>query len=445
MFFSVQSLLGDKKPWRDQLSGLPHIRGVFDGNGNGFPEMAIKPHGGESVFYYDAFSQTGRLVDSPSVGGSWPIFGEMVVYQGDLDDDSYAEQFVGRRLEQYARIVFGGSPVPYHNHSIVPANYQRSNERRAKILAVGKLSGRTCMLQLAFKADTYDSGYYQLLELNQEDVRARRDTIRTTLLNEVVNPDKWLFSEVVLKADTVWHFFPGGYSAEKASLKVTLSSSSISITKSEIRVSDHSFWYGQGKETSQWNYPVTINAHRLIAADMGVTPGSIQRVLRLFTCSNIDDAELSRFADAQLPITHDSSRGYVAAAVLIPDYDGDGIEDVVVEHGWTDPQTGKERNAVSIFLTTQIKPVSVDEAVLKLDKLDTTTVLTARWAGNAWVVLQAAGCVRRDLSPVYNLQGQKIAMVRTEVNGDDVLLLDNGAITERPAWCVIGECVVRIN
>jgi hypothetical protein len=254
-----------------------------------------------------------------------------------------------------------------------------------------------------------------------------------------------MFASKILKADTVWHFFPGGLSADVPSLKVTLQRSIIQSTNSVIRESDYSFWFGQGKLYGEWNYPVTMSAHRLIAVDRGVTPGANQRVVRMFTCTNTDVAELTKYADAQLPITRDSSRNTVGAAVLIPDQDGDGVEDLVVEHYWVNPQTGIELNAVSIFLTSQIEPVSVDEAVLNLDRLDTTTVLTARWAGNAWVVLQAAGCVRRDLSPVYNLQGQKIAMVRTEVNGDDVLLLDNGAITERPAWCVIGECVVRIN
>jgi hypothetical protein len=330
------------------------------------------------------------------------------------------------------------------DYSIVPANYQRANEWRPRILAVGPLSGRMCMVQLAFKAEDYDWGYYQLLELNAEDLRARRDTIRTTLLNEVANPGQYMFSSKILKADTVWHFFPGGLSADVPSLKVTLQGSVIQSTNSVIRESDYSFWFGQGKLYGEWNYPVTMNAHRLIAVDRGVTPGANQRVVRLFKCTNTDIAELTKFADAQLPITRDSSRNTVGAAVLIPDQDGDGIEDVVVEHYWADPLTGKELNAVSIFLTSQIEPVSVDDRVLDLDGLDASTYLTARRSDNALVVPQAARCVQRDLSPVYDLQGQKIAMVRTEVNGDDVLLLDNGEITERPAWCVVGTCVIRL-
>jgi hypothetical protein len=280
------------------------------------------------------------------------------------------------------------------------------------------------MVQLAFKADDYDWGYYQLLELNAEDLRARRDTIRTTLINEVANPSKKLFSSVVLKADTVWYFYTGGLTTDLPCLKVTLQASKISSTASVFNMSDYLFWFGQGKVALESNYPVTMSAHQ---------------------CSNTDSAHLVPFADAQLPIHADSNRTIaVGGCVLIPDQDGDGIEDVIVDHAWTDPETRKPRSAVSIFLTSQIEPVSVSDAELNLETLDSATVLTARRVDNAWFVASAANCVRRDLSPVYDLQGQKIAMIRTQVNGDDVVLYDDGAITERPAWCVVGNCVIRL-
>jgi hypothetical protein len=369
----------------------------------------------------------------------------MVVHEGDLDGDGFRDQIARHREEQYARVVFGDRVAPYVDHSIVPANYQRANEWRARILAVGPLSGKMCMVQLAFKADDYDWGYYQLLELNAEDLRARRDTIRTTLINEVANPSKKLFSSVVLKADTVWYFYTGGLTTDLPCLKVTLQASKISSTASVFNMSDYLFWFGQGKVALESNYPVTMSAHRLIAGETSLGQGPGQRVLRLYQCSNTDSAHLVPFADAQLPIHADSNRTIaVGGCVLIPDQDGDGIEDVIVDHAWTDPETRKPRSAVSIFLTSQIEPVSVSDAELNLETLDSATVLTARRVDNAWFVASAANCVRRDLSPVYDLQGQKIAMVRTEVNGDDVLLLDNGEITERPAWCVVGNCVIRL-
>ncbi len=342
-------------------------------------------------------------------------------------------------------MVFGDRVAPYVDHSIVPANYQRANEWRPRILAVGPLSGKMCMVQLAFKADDYDWGYYQLLELNAEDLRARRDTIRTTLLNEVANPSKKLFSSVVLKADTVWHFFHGGIGIDELCLKVTLKRSDINPTLSVIRTSDYLYWFGQGKVALESNYPVTMSAHRLIAGETALSRGGEKTVLRLYKCSDSDNATLIPYADAQLPIHADSNRARaVGSCVMIPDQDGDGIEDVIVEHYWTDPGTSTPRSAVSIFLTSQIEPVSVSDAELNLETLDSATVLTARRVDNAWFVASAANCVRRDLSPVYDLQGQKIAMIRTQVNGDDVVLYDDGAITERPAWCVVGNCVIRL-
>jgi hypothetical protein len=443
--YSVQSLLTDRTPWPKQFRGLPNIVGVYDGNGNGHPEVEFNPHGDLPQLVFDAFSPLERAEQIPRESGWWPIPREMVEYRGDIDGDQFEDQWVAVKNEQFAHIIYGGAPNPYMDYSIVPANYQRANEWRPRILAVGPLSGKMCMVQLAFKAEDYDWGYYQLLELNAEDLRARRDTIRTTLINEVANPSKKLFSSVVLKADTVWYFYTGGLTTDLPCLKVTLQASKISSTASVFNMSDYLFWFGQGKVALESNYPVTMSAHRLIAGETSLGQGPGQRVLRLYQCSNTDSAHLVPFADAQLPIHADSNRTIaVGGCVLIPDQDGDGIEDVIVDHVWTDPETRKPRSAVSIFLTSQIEPVSVSDAELNLETLDTATVLTGRRVDNSWVVANAAICVRRDHSPVYDLQGQKIAMVRTEVNGDDVLLLDNGEITERPAWCVVGNCVIRL-
>jgi hypothetical protein len=446
LFYSIQSLLTDRQPWHQQMPGLPNLHGFFDGNSNGYPEAIFSRTGLPSLFAVDVFTESMTTEELPRKGGLSPFPEQMVDHRGLLDGDRYLDQLVARRNEEFAWVVYGDSVRPLLDYSVVPANYQRSSERRAKILAVGKLSGRTCMLQLAFKADTYDSGYYQLLELNQDDVRARRDTIRTTLLNEVVNPSKKLFGDVVLKADTVWHFFPGGLDINKLSLKVTVSKSSISLTRSVIGESDYDFWYGQGKERIEWNYPVAMSAHRLIAAESAVSPGLGQRVLRLFVCSNTDSAELSVYADAQLPVHADSNRfAAVHSMVLIPDHDGDGVEDVIVEHGWTDPGSVEYRNAVSIFLTTQIKPVSVDGDAVTVPDLDTTAALYSHRAGDVWVVPNASQCYRQDVSPVYNVNGERIASLNVHVNGLDIIIHDDGAIGAAPAWCVIGECVVRIN
>jgi hypothetical protein len=444
VFYSVESLLTDRKPWHQQLQGRLFLKGVFDGNGNGYPEAIFGQVGLPSFFAIDMFSENMTTEDLPREGGLSPFPEQTVEYRGNLDGDRYVDQIVATRDDQFAWVVYGDSLRPLLDYSIVPANYQRANEWRARILAVGPLSGKMCMVQLAFKADDYDWGYYQLLELNAEDLRARRDTIRTTLLNEVANPGQYLFDSKILKADTVWHFFPGGLSADVPSLKVKLQSITIQPSASLVRMGDHSYWYGQGKVVGDWSFPVTMSANRLMVANMGVAPGDYQHLLRLFLCSDDDNAELTVFADAYLPIASDSSWNVVSAAALIQDNDGDGIEDLVVSHGWTDPETKEYRRAVSIFLTTQIEPVSVDESVLNLEKLDASTVLSARRMENAWIVPDGARCVRRDLAPVYDLRGQKIATVRTEVNGDDVLLLDNGEITERPAWCVVGTCVIRL-
>jgi hypothetical protein len=444
--YSVQSLLTDRTPWPMQLDGLPRVMGVYDGNGSGYPELVVSPqNGGFYQLVLDAFSPAQKSEQIPRDSGWWPIPREMVEYRGDIDGDQLEDQWVAVKNYQYATVTYGNTPNPYTHRSIVPANYQRANEWRPRILAVGPLSGKMCMVQLAFKADDYDWGYYQLLELNAEDLRARRDTIRTTLINEVANPSKKLFSSVVLKADTVWYFYTGGLTTDLPCLKVTLQASKISSTASVFNMSDYLFWFGQGKVALESNYPVTMSAHRLIAGETALSRGGEETVLRLYKCSDSDNATLIPYADAQLPIHADSNRARaVGSCVMIPDQDGDGIEDVIVEHYWTDPGTNTPRSAVSIFLTSQIEPVSVSDAELDLTTLDTTAILSARRADNAWVVANAAICVQQYLSPVYDLQGQKIAMVRTEVNGDDVLLLDNGEITERPAWCVVGTCVIRL-
>lgn len=445
VLYSVQSLLTDRTPWPKQFNGLPKIKGVCDGNGNGHPEVRFDPHSGLPQMAFDAFSPIERTEQIASDSGSWPIPGQMVEYRGDIDGDRLEDQWVLVRGNQYSIVVYGDTPNPYMQRSIVPVSHERADELRTQILAVGPLSGKMCMVQLAFKADDNNIGFYQLLELNTEDLRARRDTIRTTLLNEVANTSGYAFDDKVLKADTVWHLFTTKQLTEVPSLKVTLKTSTIQPTRSVIREGGNWLWYGQGNEGLPWNFPVTFSADRLIAAETSLGSGLWQRVLRLYTCSNSDSAVLTPFADAQLPIEADTNRDQaVIRCTLIPDQDGDGIEDVVVEHFGIEYGTTTEKNAVSIFLTTHIVPVSVDDQVLQTEKVDASTVLTARRLDNAWIVPLAGRCAQRDLSPVYNVQGQKIATVRTEVIGDDVILHDNGAITSSPTWCVMGNCIVRL-
>jgi len=367
-----------------------------------------------------------------------------VSYQGDLDGDGIQDYLSSVQDYTTADINYGDAQEPYRQWSTTERDPKASSDFRSTIMMVGRLSGRVCMVRLVFKYDSWDAGYYQLVELNPDDLAARRDTIRSTVLREIANPQRYSVFSRVLRADTVWHFFGTTSASSAPSLKVTIDTAAFLMSSPPLIQSDVQFWFGQRKRWTNWWYPVVMDADRPIARQSGVTGETIK--LRIHTCTNTDNATLDILGDATLPGNNNSYRGYVRSLVMIPDYDGDGIEDIVVEHSWHDTDTSSVVRAyTSVFLTTHRQPVSVAPQEQTLPLSDTAHAIDAFRRGASWVAPGTGYCLQEaSTGTLYLLDGSAVGTATARLEGVDVVLDDTGRLPASAAWFVIGRCVFRL-
>jgi hypothetical protein len=115
----------------------------------------------------------------------------------------------------------------------------------------------------------------------------------------------------------------------------------------------------------------------------------------------------------------------VFAASLVPDIDGDGIEDILVGHTAADTANGKEtiRRSVDLFLTTQRTSVSVLE-----EGEQEHGPLPCVWSGAEALI--------------YNALGEQVAVLPVQRN--TLAPSDIEALPMQPLWGVVGDCVRRV-
>ncbi len=447
LFYSVASLLTDQQPWPVQLP-LPvrNVYAVYESNGPGPSDVNFATES-KAYFAMDAFTPSQTLRPAYNEGGRAPAAVDgnapMVAYQGDLDGDGFQDVLSANQKESLAYITYGDAQEPYLQWSATERDPKASSDFRSTIMMVGRLSGRVCMVRLVFKYDSWDAGYYQLVELNPDDLAERRDTIRSTVLREIANPQRYWYGGKVLRADTVWHFFTNALTEDRPSLKVTLDRVEIRPTVSDLNLGGDGPWFGQRKRVTNWWYPVVMDADRPMAVQWNPPEGLAARI---YTCPNTDDAVVELFGEARLPGNNNSYRGGISSLVMIPDYDGDGIEDIVVEHGWLDTDTSSVvRMYTSVFLTTHRQPVSVLPQEQTLPLSDTAHAIDAFRRGASWVAPGAGYCLQKaSTGLLYLLDGSAVGTATARLEGADVVLDDTGRLPASAAWFVIGRCVLRL-
>ena len=123
-----------------------------------------------------------------------------------------------------------------------------------------------------------------------------------------------------------------------------------------------------------------------------------------------------------------SEFNYIAvinASTLVPDMDGDGMEDVVLSHARTDTLNGSEVRTpyVDLFLTTHMTPVSVLEEPVPIQGPRPCV-----WSGAEALI--------------YNALGEQIAVL--PVQRSTLAPSDIEALPMQPLWGVVGDCVKRV-
>ena len=115
--------------------------------------------------------------------------------------------------------------------------------------------------------------------------------------------------------------------------------------------------------------------------------------------------------------------GSLGTATLVPDMDGDGMEDFVIGYVAIKEDSSDFENVVDYFLTGDRPTVSVAETPTPLVETN---------------------CTLSDLAPayVYNVLGEQIAVV--DIVNNTVAPYQLELLPQQPLWVVQGECVERV-
>ena len=436
-WYEVESLLTTPKRYHRQIQGR-QIYGTWDGNGNGIQDVWMSPTTGtlasKRIVHLDAFTdlQTEHMIDE---AGWSPLPSGAPRLQGDLDSDGIEDVIValsGNGIYQIF-IVYGDRVSPWKDRSNKHIGDRKDFLPSPKCIAIGKLSGRTCFVLYQAKG-AYEgfpvSHYWQLWELNQEDLNNHADSIRVTMLHERDMTDTPVNGGVCLFGEDEWWLFrsptfdPTGLSA-----RFTVDTSEIFPQAYDAPWSTEAKAHFAQRRWKTDPLPVQIDASRAFLVEWG-TPrdanNQMALTLRLFRVVDITTVELELLGEMLLTKFNYVSGVY--AASLVPDIDGDGLEDILVGHTAADTANGKEtdRNYVDLFLTTQRTSVSVMDSGEQETEHDVPHPCV--WSGAEALI--------------YNALGEQVAVLPVQRN--TLAPTDIEALPMQPLWGVVGDCVKRV-
>ena len=167
--------------WPIQIP-MTNIFGVFDGNGNGVADVAAYSVSFPrlSGFYTDGFTKSATIVEGMGVPRS-PVPNAACRYDGDLDGDGINDAMYEWGAGS-VNLAYGDASQPWSQYSFVDIGPRPNRDNDHYAWCVGLLSGVPCVVRAYWNA--FDEPRMQLRRLNEEDLRARRDTIRTELVHE---------------------------------------------------------------------------------------------------------------------------------------------------------------------------------------------------------------------------------------------------------------------
>ena len=348
--------------------------------------------------------------------------GQRTRYDGDLDGDGVDDAMVET---ERVYLIYGDRQEPWMQRSIV--NIGKPIKGTAQYaLCLGKLSGVPCIVRGFYKIEDGSTlvPYLQLLRLNQEDLTSRADTIRTEVLNEIRAADKSAYGGVILRGEDIWWLY-GANRNQETCAKVTLDDGVELKTASRyLGGISTAAYFGHNGSTAE-SGPMIIDPTRTyitrtyssyLPEDTTLTSGAV-----LWRVPDINDPVAEIVAQAH---HSDMEPADTENAMLIPDLDGDGKEDMVVGHWFPGSNEDEYIKVVDIFLTSHILPVSVTEH---------EDVAAPHAVDCAWT-----GAVAR----IYNTLGEQVAVL--PITHNQLAPSDIEALPMQPLWGVVGDCVKRV-
>jgi hypothetical protein len=443
--FDLRTLTTESKPFAEQLP-CSSISWVGEATGNGVQEVSCAATDSLPPLIMDVFS-TGmrrRTVAAPS--GVSPSFKRAFLF-ADVDGDGISDVTSASNGDRYdvARVAYGDPVEPWNDESVIVYSEMFNGRLEGDVISVGRLSGRMCMLKVVVvQTPAGPRSVYRLMELDAEDLRARRDTVRTHMLRELQPEQGYAYASPVIQFDSIWWIGAPDFNI-RTMLRVTVDDIAETRPHESWEMMDRGtsfyepYFYGQ-RRTLQMG-PAICRGDRAIlfsavSLDSTKTIGSL--ITAYVQCND------SRILSVRTPWFMSMAVGVYdltlfKSATLVPDLDGDGLEDVVISYQSEHPQTRKASPLVDLFLTTGRLVSTVAER--------TETSARVRTLPDRWVM---TGLPQQDPQmtprqvPLYAADGRLVALTACDIVSGAFHIHRPPQTSSGALFCVVGTNVVRL-
>ncbi len=444
-WYDIQSFTTTPRLYKRQTPEFTSIRFVGDFDSDGTLDLFGHRESGSPIYLYSALTPDEHI--RAPISGQYGIkSGIENRYYGDVDGDGLNDDYIAES-ENSARIVYGDKRNPFTGPSYVEL-FDNSREiypdlLPTKVAAVGVLDGKPCIVQ-SYQLMPNTPPYYELHELSMDDLRVRAPKIRTRLLQKLNVGEDRRYGNVILRTPESWWLFSAyGSNSKPIGLKVT----SASMTLEPVPAFWGRSWqqyFGQGGQRGDDNFPRVMDSDRPFIIEEFITRqvegiGEVRHAV--FTLARLADPTTASVEVIGQAVPPDdqllgSYAGYLA---VVPDIDGDLIEDMMINAAFKRSQQGDETTAVSLYLTSQRPTVSVKEP-------PPTTEARVIDQGERWRIIDGMNCIDgvSTTARIYDISGAIVTTVTLNVTGADIVIEKPREISRQALWVRVGECTWRL-
>lgn len=312
-----------------------------------------------------------------------------------------------------------------------------------EVVALGTLDGIACLVQVYYSNP--QEKYFELLELNREDLSARKDTIRTTVIQRTYLPGH-SYGAVVLRTPGVWWLFGVDHNGSRdRGLKVTRSGMNV-VSVPEYWRAYWDRYLGQGGENSESNFPRVIDSDRpFIRYDRPTniidSLGEVKyAALTLTRLKDPSTAEVEILGTA-VPVKSQMQGSYLLDCSVVDDIDHDGVHDMMANFSYKPDGATEESSCVNLYLTSQRPTVSVETAVA-----DRTLHVSVIDVGTSWRLIGGGSCTlaERPSVQLFDVSGARYHSTHVQIDGLDLVIEKPKDLPAVSLWARVGDCTVRL-